>query len=91
MPLLDDNDMHAILTCIDAKHTLKKLKLAGDVHELMVDAFVQPLAGSSVLELIDQNRWYDEKDVKRASRIVLICQVPVPILDSILLHRMAVR
>ena len=53
--------------------------------------FVQPLAGSSVLELIDQNRWYDEKDVKSASRIVLICQVPVPILDSILLHRMAVR
>ena len=38
MPILDDNDMHAILTCIDAKHTLKKLKLAGDVHELMVDA-----------------------------------------------------
>ena len=43
---LDDNDMHAILTCIDAKHTLKKLKLTGCTR---IDGRcgLQPLAGSS--------------------------------------------
>ena len=60
---LDDNDMHAILTCIDAKCTLKKLKLAGYTHTRIDGRCgLQPLAGSSVLEKLIDLRTVDSMD-----------------------------
>ena len=81
---LDDNDMHAILTCIDAKHVLKKLKLAGCTR---IDGCgLQPLTGSSVLELIDlstfgRNKKHDETTL---DPILISHEAVIPILDSII-------
>ena len=82
---LDDNDMHAILTCIDAKHVLKKLKLAG--CKRINGSGLQPLTGSSVLELINLSTVGRNKKHREPTTIdpVLISQEAVlPILDSII-------
>ena len=48
---LTDGDLHALLVCIDARNTLKRLKLAGCVN--IIGRGFEPLCGSLVLEQID--------------------------------------
>lgn len=48
---LTDNDINAILKCINAKYTLKKIKLCGCVK--ITGIGLNPLRGSVVLEQID--------------------------------------
>ena len=47
-----DDDMTAIISCINAKYTLKQLKLTGCVN--ILGTGLKPLANSTVLELIDR-------------------------------------
>ena len=48
---LTDDDLHALLVCVDAKHRLERLKLAGCVN--IIGHGLEPIRGSLVLEQID--------------------------------------
>ena len=48
---LTDADIGAVLTCINAKDTLRILKLAGCIN--ITGSGLEPLRGSTILELID--------------------------------------
>jgi len=80
---LTDDDISAILTCINAQDVLKRLKLCGCIN--IEGQGLNPLQGSSILEQIDisilgkhENR--DNNDVKSKISVEAIA----PILDSII-------
>ena len=80
---LTDDDVYAILVCIDAKHKLKKACLSKCTK--LVGNGLEPLRGSVVLEHItagDQSYYYPSPS-NRNKPLVLSHSVVIPILDSI--------
>jgi len=80
---LTDDDVYAILVCIDAKHKLKKARLSKCTK--LVGNGLEPLRGSVVLEHItagDQSYYYPSPS-NRNKPLVLSHSVVIPILDSI--------
>lgn len=72
---LSDEDLGAILVCIDAKNVLKKCRL--NRCPRLIGIGLEPLCGSTILELIDINPLSCECDDFSAAAIA-------PILDSII-------
>ena len=80
---LNDGDISAVLQCINAKDTIKKLKLAGCIN--ITGRGLGPLTGSSVLEQIDLSLVGKYEDPDSLYYLPAICQMFVlPILNSII-------
>ena len=79
---LSDDDIAAVLTCINAKDTLKKLILTGLVN--IVGHGLYPLRGSNVLEQVDLSlaSKYENPDIQTKPKISY--GVILPILESII-------
>jgi len=79
---LTDDDVSAVLTCINAHDVLKKLKLYGCIN--IEGHGLNPLRGSVVLEQIDISfsGKYEQRYIKPQPKISQ--EVVVPILDSII-------
>ena len=79
---LSDDDIAALLTCVNAKDTLKKLILTGLVN--IVGHGLYPLRGSNMLEQIDLSlaSKYENPDIQTKPRIAH--GVILPILESII-------
>jgi len=84
---LSDNDVYAVLQCINAQNTLKKLKLTGCIN--ITGRGLIPLRGSVVLEQIDLSllKQYENPDgyIDGSSEIhhLLSKDIVLPILNSI--------
>jgi len=81
---LSDDDMFAMLVCINAQDVLKKLKLTGCIN--ITGCGLSPLRGSVVLEQIDLSllKQHENPDDTPKVQHVLIKEVVLPILDSII-------
>ena len=79
---LTDDDMYAILKCINARDVLKKLKLCGCIN--ITGIGLNPLRGSVILEQIDLSlvRKYEEPRIKSIPKISQ--EVVISILESII-------
>jgi hypothetical protein len=79
---LTDRDLHRILTCIDAVHNLKDLKLT---HCLNVIGYgLEPLRGSSALEKIDLSLVARHESSYAGRGGLLSVGAVIPLLNSIL-------
>ena len=79
---LNDDDLGAVLQCIDAKQTLKKLKLAGCVT--ITGRCLMPLTGSSALQLLDLSLQKKYKNPDNVQEFLLSREIVMPILDSVI-------
>ena len=79
---LTDDDVNAVLKCINAHDVLKRLKLCGCVN--IEGHGLNPLRGSVVLEQIDLSlvRKYEDPRIKSIPKISY--ETVVPILDSLI-------
>ena len=79
---LTDDDIYAVLTCINAQDVLKRLKLCGCIN--ITGHGLNPLRGSVVLEQIDISlvRKHEKRKIKPEPKISQ--EVVLPILDSII-------
>eukprot|EP00584_Thalassiosira_punctigera_P010544 CAMPEP_0172532002 /NCGR_PEP_ID=MMETSP1067-20121228/5210_1 /TAXON_ID=265564 ORGANISM="Thalassiosira punctigera, Strain Tpunct2005C2" /NCGR_SAMPLE_ID=MMETSP1067 /ASSEMBLY_ACC=CAM_ASM_000444 /LENGTH=266 /DNA_ID=CAMNT_0013316461 /DNA_START=137 /DNA_END=934 /DNA_ORIENTATION=+ len=78
---LDDDDLFAVLACIDAKNTLKKLKTSGCVNTM--GRGLSPLSGSVVLEQLDLISTGQHEDVSNNSHQPFDGECFISILTSI--------
>ena len=82
---LTDDDLHALLVCVDARNTLKRLKLAGCVK--IIGHGLEPIRGSLVLEQIDLSLIGHESAWAEREREQLISKdAVIPILESIVVN-----
>ena len=79
---LTDDDVYAILICINAKHTLKKLRLSKSAK--LVGNCLEPLRGSVVLEHITVGKQYDYSSYICSDRCSLSVLAVIPVLKSII-------
>ena len=77
--MLSDDDMYAVLKCIDARNNLKVLKLTGCVN--IIGVGLTPLSGSAVLKDIDLSLVGQHERIGDGPQISE--HVVIPILDSI--------
>ena len=75
---LTGDGVSAVLQCIDAKQTLKKLKLAGCVT--ITGRCLMPLTGSSALQLLDLSLQKKYKDPDNIQEFLLSREIVMPIL-----------
>ena len=90
---LRDVDIGAMLVCIDAVHTIKKLKLRGCIA--ITGSGLEPLRGSVILEqldlsLIGSSSYSNEKSSTLVFPPVLSESAVIPILDSIIDNSLSV-
>jgi len=79
---LTDADIGAVLTCTNAKDSLRILKLAGCVN--IVGSGLEPLRGSKVLEEIDLSMVGQHEKPTIEPEPLISHEVVLPILDSII-------
>lgn len=79
---LTDDDVCAILTCTNAKEELETLKLAGCVN--IVGCGLEPLRGSTRLELLDLSCVKQHEQDYRWRRLSLSQEIVLPILHSMI-------
>ena len=79
---LSDDDLGAMLVCIDAVHTLNQLKLAHCVN--VVGHGLEPIRGSTVLRQIDLYLVGRFESPKIRGEVLLSETAVIPILESIL-------
>ncbi|KAL7534264.1 hypothetical protein ACHAXR_007306, partial [Thalassiosira sp. AJA248-18] len=76
---LTDDDLGALLMCIDARNTLKSLELTLCDH--ITGSGLEPLRGTTALERIDLSLGYNDNNDASSSSIS--ASVVIPILESI--------
>ena len=91
---LKDDDLHAVLTSINAKQTLKKLKLTNCIN--IIGHGLEPLRQSNVLQLLDlslvgkyesPNKLHygeDSHAIRNQQRDLMSPEVVLPVIESIL-------
>ena len=78
---LSDDDIGAVLKCINAKQTVKRLKLAGCIN--ITGRGLDLLRGSTQLELMDTSLVGKHEDLDIVKEPILSQEVVMPILESI--------
>lgn len=78
---LTEDDISALLMCISAKVTLKKLKLTGCIS--ITGRALKPLRGSSIIEYIDLSLVNEYESPKLDPEPMISEEAVIPILDSI--------
>ena len=73
--ILDDDDVGALLACIDAVNKVKRLKLTGCLS--IKGSGLQPLAGSSVLEQIDLSLVKEHENLRQDGSISILDAIPI--------------
>ena len=79
---LTDNDIYAILKCINAHDVLKRLKLCGCIN--ITGIGLNPLRGSAVLEQVDLSLVGKHEKPKINPEPMISGEAVVPILESII-------
>ena len=78
---LTDDDLHAVLKCINAHDVLKKLKLTGCIN--ITGCSLEPLRSSTVIQLIDLSLAKQFESPRSVVESKISQEVVTPILDSI--------
>ena len=81
---LVDDDIAAILLCINSRNNLKALKLTGCIH--ITGSGLQPLSGSVVIEQIDLSLVKQHESPSLKKTALISEAVVLPILNSIILR-----
>lgn len=87
---LTDNDIHAVLQCINAQDVLKRLKITGCVN--IAGHGLKPISRSTTIQVIDLSIAKQHKYHPDALAALISYEAIIPILDSIIsLDECAVR
>ena len=79
---LTDNDIHAVLQCINAQDVLKRLKITGCVN--IVGHGLKPISGSTTIQVADLGLAKQHKHADDALAALISHEAVIPILDSII-------
>eukprot|EP00984_Skeletonema_dohrnii_P004632 scaffold1635_cov124-Skeletonema_dohrnii-CCMP3373.AAC.6 len=79
---LNDDDISAVLLCIDAVNRVKRLKLTNCVN--IIGAGLEPLRGSIIIEQIDLSLVGEHQSPSISPEPSISCDIVLPILDSII-------